>query len=169
MSEAKKCEKSLKVRKVFLNVGGKMFVTNHTTLRKSGYFSSLIGDEEYGKNAETAPFIDRNDEMFSLVLDCLRSECRLLRVPTRQLLYELDYFMVNVCNPYIEKCITELWEATEGLSSDSQELIMKNFDKSVSLISGHEGIFLHISRQSNSRLQVEIDGEILDFDKSRIV
>jgi hypothetical protein len=49
---------------VYINVGGKMFATNNITLAKSGYFSALLKDENYGKDEQNTPFIDRSGEMF---------------------------------------------------------------------------------------------------------
>jgi hypothetical protein len=160
------CTPHSKMRKVHINIGGKIFVTNNTTLAKSGYFSALLKDEEYGKDSENTPFIDRSDEMFSLVLDCLRSECRLLRTPTRQLLYELNYFLVDVYNPYhLEDFIKQCKEETE-LSSGTWKVIKESFEKTIDVLSWYEGMIFRELSFSNDESGVfffTVDGRPYEF------
>jgi hypothetical protein len=154
--ENKKCEdlsldnNSTETRKVYINVGGRIHITNSATLAKSKYFSALLKDEKYGMNGKDTPFIDRNGDTFSSVLDCLRNNGKLSEVPTRKLLHELHYFMIDIYNPgnfeeFTERCKKEM----RCLHPTTQEIIGKIFKEAIDLIVSSKDVYLHVLCRMN--------------------
>jgi hypothetical protein len=69
---------------VVVNVGGKIFRTTSSTLRKARFFDSLMKYAEDGKMGTTVDddghfFVDRSSELFSYILEYLRSGLWVLR------------------------------------------------------------------------------------------
>jgi hypothetical protein len=93
-------EKNSALRKVHLNVSGRKFEVTDTSLKYSGCFSALLDDKTFGKDPNQPVFIDRDSDVFSQVLSCMRNNGKLLERPTLRLLKEIDYFVIKIYNPY---------------------------------------------------------------------
>jgi hypothetical protein len=149
-TENKKCESSsldnsTETRKVYINIGGRIHVTSSATLAKSRYFSALLKDEKYGINEKDTPFIDRNGDTFSSVLDCLRNNGELFEVPTRKLLHELDYFMIDIYNPGNFQAFAERnKKEIQNLEPKTQEVIGGIFERAIDLIVKTEEVYLSV-------------------------
>jgi hypothetical protein len=144
---------STPIRKVYVNVGGKIFITKSTTLMKSGYFSALLEDEKYGENEKDTPFIDRDEEVFSSVLDILRNDCRIFSFPSRRLLYELHYFMVDIEYPYSLKKFIEFQKFyIRELSIEIWKILERKLKEMYHPIIDYEGLNLDLDHNRYSNL-----------------
>jgi hypothetical protein len=94
------CSKMIK-----FNVGGKKFSTTTFTLHSKGsnFLTSMVQCEEKGKiqtikDDEGCIFIDRNPEIFSIVLEYLRTGKLFISsaISKEQILSEFEYFGIDL-------------------------------------------------------------------------
>jgi hypothetical protein len=88
--------------KVTVDVGGTQFSTTETTLQKSAFFAAMLARWNSDKNG--AYFVDRNAEMFPVIMAYLRSgSWPLHRVTnsrqTKMLLRDADFFNLSLKVP----------------------------------------------------------------------
>uniref|UniRef100_A0A6B2LII9 BTB domain-containing protein n=1 Tax=Arcella intermedia TaxID=1963864 RepID=A0A6B2LII9_9EUKA len=89
---------------VKFNVGGKRFLTSYSTVTAKGenFLSRLVdyhkrGDMSVGTDEKGYLFIDRNGEVFQVILDYLRTNELFVNgnVTVRQVLCDLDYYQIK--------------------------------------------------------------------------
>ena len=90
-----------KLKVIHLNVGT-IFETTHYTLSKAGEFfqSILEGTTEIAKDNNGRIFIDRDPEVFKILLDFLRSDY--LIIPegmSQKVLIESNYYKMQLISP----------------------------------------------------------------------
>jgi hypothetical protein len=124
-------------RRVHINVGGRIFITTENTLRRSGYFAVLLEDKTFGANPNDPIFIDRDPDAFSQVLNCMRNDGKLLIKPTRNLLNELNYFLVKPYNPYnFDTFMEKYGKMLKDLQEDERKNIEHGLKTCVDVVEG---------------------------------
>eukprot|EP01083_Nonionella_stella_P047977 128512_1 len=89
---------------ILLNVGGTKFQTTASTLRKSGYFRSLLSGKYGDKQRDGSYFIDRSAKYFEYLLDYMR--CGYVAIPTKYatiLHLEAQFYQMNLDLTHIIK------------------------------------------------------------------
>jgi hypothetical protein len=121
-------EKKSVLGKVHLNIGGRLFTTSDATLESSGYFRTLLEDKSFGVDPNDPLFIDRDGDLFSLVLNCMRNGGKLPAEPNLDILNELNYFMVEIYNPYSIKNFEKKY------GKDLKSFYGKEFDRMMNVL-----------------------------------
>jgi len=116
---------------VNLNVGGTKFTTTMSTLRLHGenFFTTMIDNDTQGKVRALRDdkgffFVDRNGELFKVILDYLRSgawnippSISLERVNT-----ELDFYRIDAATPSDKNVLEKVTQFQQTVSQSGSEL-----------------------------------------------
>jgi len=158
---------------IYLNIGGKKFVTTKTTLLSKGqnFFTPLIsGQIKSQRDKEGAYFIDRNGTLFQPLLDFLRHG-ELLIPPNLKLehvLKEADFYSIDV-TPGL------CGNIKEGLYTSSNWIIYLERDQNHPWIFGITGVeddsaremknvfFKQVSTVCDSKLQWNYNGNLYEL------
>uniref|UniRef100_A0A914VBZ6 BTB domain-containing protein n=1 Tax=Plectus sambesii TaxID=2011161 RepID=A0A914VBZ6_9BILA len=110
--ESNKSEAEESSKLITLNVGGKHFTTRISTLMQSEFFARLFNSdwrEHINETGSNCLFIDRNPDLFELILDFLRGSFLLPESDElrQRILIEADYFGVASMVAYLNAKISD--------------------------------------------------------------
>jgi len=134
-----------------INVGGKAFRTTASTLRKAPFFDSMLRLAEEGQLGMTVDdggrfFVDRSGELFSFILDYLRSGHWLLRERAADMefvdalreeacFYGLEQVKDRLPMPRISEFVT-IWQFR-----DDTAIYVDCFEQTIRQDPDHQGLF----------------------------
>uniref|UniRef100_A0A7S4R2J7 BTB domain-containing protein n=1 Tax=Alexandrium monilatum TaxID=311494 RepID=A0A7S4R2J7_9DINO len=134
-----------------INVGGKVFLTTASTLRKAPFFDSMLRLSEEGQLGMTVDdggrfFVDRSGELFYYILDYLRSGHWLLRERAADLefvdalreeatFYGLDQVKDRMPMPRISEFVT-IWQFRDDTS-----IYVDCLEQTIRQDPDHQGLF----------------------------